>query len=250
MLCLIPCHNPCVRDCPWPMEGTWQLHLAPYVLGWQHCTDEGMSSEAWVTCLGHNSDDGSRHKIGSVRLPQRFSCFVSLLYKHSVWQVYLKSRVTWCWPQRVRLVFQSWLSDFLELSFHSLCSLFMPFLLCEMRMTASQVNQDNFHIWGTLRNGGETAWVEGTKEWGDRKEEGGGCPEGKLTTSLGFALLVHCTRNTFFLVRGGGGDNNQLLCVRRTHQGVCFMEESSWPERAWEGTLLPRNEQTWGNGVV
>lgn len=72
----------------------------------------------------------------------------------------------------------------------------------------------------TLVNGGETAWVKGTKEWGDRKEEGGGCPEGKLTTTLHFALLVDCIRNTFFLVRGGGGGNNQLLFARRTHQGT------------------------------
>lgn len=74
----------------------------------------------------------------------------------------------------------------------------------------------------TLGNGGETAWVEGTKEWGDRKEEGGGCPEGKLTNALRFALLVDCIRNTFFLflVRSGGGGNNQLLFARRTHQGT------------------------------
>lgn len=71
----------------------------------------------------------------------------------------------------------------------------------------------------TLVNGGETARVEGTKEWGDRKEEGGGCPEGKLTTSLGFALLVDCIRNTF-LVRSAGGGDNQPLCVRRAHQGT------------------------------
>lgn len=141
----------------------------------------------------------SRHKIGSFKLPHCFSCFVSLLYRHSVTSLSVEQcdmRLASESQAGISILHQPLLRFPRSAAFiASSCSFLVvkwEWLLHRLTRTTSTSR--------TLVNGGGTAGLDETNK-GMRWQEGGRgrCQGGKLTTCLGFALLRDYTRNTFFL---------------------------------------------------